>query len=140
EKLTQMFRETANWLRLPAGVAAAGGIVTIIVAMSSAAAADVTGVVAASAAILGTIVAFSQRRKILAAYQKEMDTKRVELVSAIEEQMNQAIALFYQEISLSFAPLAAFCSSERKRCTPLKERSDQLRQSLRILTSRLGTG
>src|SRR5947208_12632753 len=68
EQLARMFRETAAWLRLPAGVAAAGGIVTLIVAMSSAAAADVTGVLAASAAIIGTIVAFKQRRRILTAY------------------------------------------------------------------------
>ena len=70
EQLARMFRETAAWLRLPAGVAAAGGIVTVIVAMSSAAVADVTGVLAASAAIIGTIVAFTQRKKILAAYEQ----------------------------------------------------------------------
>ena len=62
EQLARMFRETAAWLRLPAGVAVAGGIVTVIVAMSSAAAADVTGVLAASAAIIGTVVAFNQRK------------------------------------------------------------------------------
>jgi small GTP-binding protein len=47
DQLARMFRETASWLRLPAGVAAAGGIVTVIVAMSSAAVADVTGALAA---------------------------------------------------------------------------------------------
>ena len=97
EQLARMFRETAAWLRLPAGVAAAGGLVTVIVAMSSAAVADVTGILAASAAIVGTIVAFTQRKKILAAYEKEMETKRLELVHAIEEQMNHAIDLFYKE-------------------------------------------
>jgi hypothetical protein len=85
EQLARMFRETAAWLRLPAGVAAAGGIVTVIVAMSSAAAADVTGVLAASAAIIGTIVAFTQRKKILATYAMEMETKRLELIHAIED-------------------------------------------------------
>jgi hypothetical protein len=135
-----MFRETATWLRLPAGVAAAGGIVTIIVAMSSAAAADVTGVLATSAAIIGTIVAFTQRRKILTAYQTEMEKKRLELVRAIEEQMNQAIALFYQQIALAFAPLAAFCSSERKRRDPLGKRAEKVRETLRAVTTRLGNG
>ena len=138
EQLAKMFKETATWLRVPAGVAAAGGIVTVIVAMSSAAVADVTGVLAASAAVIGTIVAFSQRRKILSAYSKEMETKRQELVHAIEEQMNHAIALFYQEISLAFAPLAAFCTSERKRCNPLKERAEKLRETLRTVTGKLG--
>jgi small GTP-binding protein len=139
EQLARMFRETAARLRLPAGIAAAGGIVTAIVAMSSAAVADVTGVLAASAAVIGTIVAFTQRRKILAAYEREMETKRLELVHAIEEQMNHAIDLFYQEISLAFAPLAAFCTSERKRYQPLMERAEKLKEILRGLTARLGS-
>jgi small GTP-binding protein len=140
EQLARMFRETAARLRLPAGVAAAGGIVTVIVAMSSAAVADVTGVLAASAAVIGTIVAFTQRRKILAAYEREMETKRLELVHAIEEQMNHAIDLFYQEISVAFAPLAAFCASERKRYEPLLERADQLKTTFAGLSARLGPG
>jgi len=65
EQLAQLFRETSARLRVPAGVAAAGGIAAVIAAMTSAAVADVTGVLAASAAIIGTIVALSQRRKIL---------------------------------------------------------------------------
>jgi tRNA U34 5-carboxymethylaminomethyl modifying GTPase MnmE/TrmE len=138
QQLGRMFRETANWLRLPAGVAAAGGLITIIVAMSSAAAADVTGVLAASAAIIGSVVALTQRKKILNAYRAEMEIKRQELVHAIEEQMTHAIALFYQETALAFAPLTAFCASERKRCGPLKERADKMREKLRGVTTRLG--
>jgi GTPase SAR1 family protein len=135
EQLARMFRETAAWLRLPAGVAAAGGIVTVIVAMSSAAVADVTGVLAASAAVIGTIVAFTQRRKILSAYEKEMETKRLELIHAIEQQMNHAIDLFYQEISLAFAPLSAFCATERKRYEPLMEQAENLNAKLSGLTT-----
>ncbi len=56
EQLEQMFRETGSWLRLPFDLAAAGGIVTVIAAMSSAAVADVTGIVAASAAVIGTFI------------------------------------------------------------------------------------
>ena len=59
------FAESAVWLRLPAGVAAAGGIATVLAAMISASVADVTGVMAVSAAALGTFFAFGQRRKIL---------------------------------------------------------------------------
>lgn len=139
ERLGRMFRETAAWLRLPAGVAAAGGIVTVIVAMSSAAVADVTGVLAASAAIIGTIVAFTQRKKILAAYDREMETKRLELINAIEEQMSHAIDLFYQEISVAFEPLAAFCAAERKRYEPLLQKAEMLKETFRNLTARLGS-
>ena len=138
EQLDKMFRETAAWLRLPAGVAAAGGIVTVIVAMSSAAVADVTGTLAVSAAVIGTIVAFTQRRKILAAYEKEMEKKREELTHAIEEQMKHAIDLFYKEIAVAFEPLAAFCTTERKRYEPLLEQTKSLQDLLRGLTQRLG--
>ena len=140
EQLARMFRETAAWLRLPAGVAAAGGIVTVIVAMSSAAVADVTGVLAASAVIIGTIVAFTQRKKILAAYEREMETKRLELIHAIEQQMNHAIDLFYEEIAVAFAPLAAFCTAERKRCEPLTQKAEKLKETFGDLAERLGSG
>jgi small GTP-binding protein len=138
EQLAQMFRQTAAWLRLPAGIAAAGGIITVIVAMSSASVADVTGVLAASAAIFGTIVAFAQRRKILAAYEREMEKKRDDLVNAIEQQMRHAIDLFYKEITVAFEPLAAFCITERKRYEPLAEQADGLKELLGGLGRRLG--
>lgn len=138
EQLADMFRQTAAWLRLPAGIAAGGAIITAIVAMSSASVADVTGVLAASAAIFGTIVAFTQRRKILVAYEREMEKKRDELVNAIEQQMRHAIDLFYKEIAVAFEPLAAFCITERKRYEPLVEQADALKEQLGGLARRLG--
>jgi hypothetical protein len=121
-------------------VAAAGGIVTVIVAMSSAAVADVTGVLAASAAIIGVIVVFTQRKKILAAYEREMETKRLELIYAIEEQMNHAVDLFYKEISVAFAPLTVFCTTERKRYEPLMQKTEKLKETFGGLVARLGSG
>jgi small GTP-binding protein len=138
EQLARMFRETAAWLRLPVGVAAAGGIITVIVAMSSASVADVTGVLAASAAVIGTIVAFTQRRKILAAYEREMDKKREELIHAIEQQMKHAIDLFYKDIAVAFEPLAAFCTAERKRYEPLLLQANSLKDLLGGVSQRLG--
>jgi small GTP-binding protein len=138
EQLAKMFRETAAWLRLPVGVAAAGGIITVIVAMSSASVADVTGTLAVSAAVIGTIVAFTQRRKILAAYEREMDKKREELIHAIEQQMKHAIDLFYKDIAVAFEPLAAFCTAERKRYEPLLEQADSLKDLMGRLCQRLG--
>ena len=137
ERLARMFEESAAWLRVPAGVAAAGGIATILAAMISASVADVTGIVATSALALGTFFAFSQRRKILNAYHKEMDVKRAELTHAIERQMQHAIELFYKEISTAFQPLAAFCQTERKRYEPLLSRIEELKQSFKSLKSRL---
>ncbi len=137
ERLARMFEESATWLRVPAGVAAAGGIATVLAAMISASVADVTGIVATSALALGTFFAFSQRRKILNAYHKEMDVKRAELTRAIEGQMQHAIELFYKEISTAFQPLAAFCQTERKRYEPLLSRIEELKQSFKSLKSRL---
>jgi len=136
-QLERMFRETATWLRVPAGVAAAGGIVTLIAAMSSAAVADVTGIVAASAFVAGTFVAFGRRRKILAEYHRHMELKREELVAAIEQQLQHAIDLFYAEISSVFAPLRAFCSAERKRYDPLLARVREVEKTLAVLSAEI---
>ncbi|MFL6569008.1 MAG: hypothetical protein ACJ8LI_07535, partial [Chthoniobacterales bacterium] len=138
EQLAKMFSESAAWLRVPAGVVAAGGIATILAAMISASIADVTGIIAASAAALGTVFAFTQRRKILKTYENEMETKRAELTRAIEQQMEHAIDLFYKEISTAFEPLAAFCTTERKRYEPLLTRVDELKKTFGSLKSRLG--
>ena len=137
-QLERMFRETANWLRVPAGVAAAGGIVTLIAAMSSAAVADVTGIVAASAFVAGTFMAFGRRRKILSEYHRQMESKREELIAAIEQQLQHAIDLFYAEIGSAFQPLRAFCAAERKRYDPLLNRVREIEQSLAELIADLG--
>lgn len=136
-QLERMFRETANWLRVPAGVAAAGGLVTMIAAMSSAAVADVTGIVAASAFIAGTLVAFGRRRKILSEYHRQMEAKREELVAAIEQQLRHAVDLFYTEIGAVFAPLRAFCAAERKRYDPLLHRVREIEKTFGQLSSEL---
>ncbi|HEX5177188.1 MAG TPA: dynamin family protein [Chthoniobacteraceae bacterium] len=136
-QLERMFRETATWLRFPAGLAAAGGIVTVIAAMSSAAVADVTGIVALSAAALGTFVAFGRRRKILAEYHRQMEAKREELVAAIDQQLRHAIDLFYAEIGSVFQPLRAFCTSERKRYDPLLNRVREIEKSFAELSAEL---
>lgn len=137
ERLARMFAESATWLRVPAGVAAAGGIATVLAAMISASVADVTGILATSALALGTFFAFAQRRKILTAYDREMETKRVELTDAIERQMEHSIDLFYNEISSAFQPLAAFCATERKRYAPLLSRVEELTQTFAALKTRL---
>ncbi|CAN5618258.1 dynamin family protein [soil metagenome] len=137
ERLARMFAESAAWLRIPAGVAAAGGIATVLAAMISASVADVTGIVATSALALGTFFAFAQRRKVLDAYHKEMDAKRIELSRAIEGQMEHAIDLFYNEVATAFQPLALFCETERKRYEPLLQRIDELSRAFASVQGRL---
>jgi acyl-CoA reductase-like NAD-dependent aldehyde dehydrogenase len=122
---------------LPAGIAVASGIVAAIAAMGSAAVADVTGVLAASAAAAGTLVAIMQRRKILRAYAEEMESKRSELVKTIELQLGQAIELFYKEVAAAFQPLAAFCLTQRRIYEPLLQRAEELQGIFAGLKSRL---
>ncbi len=136
-QLERMFRDTATWLRFPAGVAAAGGIATIIAALSSAAVADITGIVAASAAVIGSVVAWGRRRKILSEYHRQMEAKREELVAAIEQQLRHAIDLFYVEIASVFEPLRAFCAAERKRYDPLLDRVRELEKMLAQLVAEM---
>ncbi len=137
EQMAGIFRETSDRLRIPAGVVAAGGIVALIAAMSSAAVADVTGVLAISAAVLGTLVAERQRQKILRTYAEQMEAKRDELVQAVAEQITHAVDVFYAEIDAAFRPLSAFCATQRERHGPLLERVGELEKTFEQLRSRV---
>lgn len=138
EQLAKLFHETSVRLRVPAGVAAAGGIVAVIAAMSSAAVADVTGILAASALVIGTVVALAQRRKIIATYREQMNSKCSELLKTIEQQLTHAIELFYKEVSAGFQPLAAFCVTQRQTYEPLLRRSEELQKTFEKFAGRLG--
>ena len=137
EYLAQMLQETGIWLRFPAGLAAGGAIVALIASMTSAAVADVTGVLAASAAAIGTIVVIGRRKKILAAYRQQLEEKRFELLRAIEEKLLGAIDLFYHEIVIAFQPLETFCITQRKTYEPLIARIEELQKKFNDLMSRL---
>jgi len=137
DELGKMFQETSTQLRVPAGVAAAGGIATAIAVMSSAAVADVTGILAASSAALGAFLALRQRRKILRAYEEQMETRRSELVKTIEQQLQEAIAAFYKQVSTAFEPLNAFCLTQRRTYEPLLHRARELEQTFEALRRRL---
>ncbi len=138
EELAKRFQETSARLRVPAGVAVAGGIATAVAAISSAAVADVTGIIAASSAAVGAFLVLRQRRKILRTYEKQMEIKRSELVKTIEGQLQQAITLFYKDVSATFEPLTAFCLTQRKTYAPLLRRAEALQQTFGSLRARLG--
>ena len=138
EQLAKLFRETSARLRVPAGVAAAGGIIAVIAAMSSAAVADVTGILAASALVVGTVVALTQRKKIIETYGEQMSSKCSELLKTIEQQLTHAIELFYKEVSAAFQPLAAFCVTQRQTCEPLLRRAEELQKTFEKFGARLG--
>jgi GTPase SAR1 family protein len=130
EQLQSWFGETARWLRVPAGVAAAGGVFTIIAALAHAAILDVTGTVAGVAAAAGTLYAVLRRRHILREYRLRMNQKRVELADAVQTQLRHAITAFYHEVAATFDPLESFCVAEAHRILPLRERVDEIERSL----------
>jgi GTPase SAR1 family protein len=138
QQLQEWFGETARWLRVPAGVAAAGGIFTIIAALAHAAILDVTGTVAGLAAFTGTVYAVFRRRHILREYRLRMDEKRRELAGAVESQLQHAITAFYHEVSQTFAPLESFCQAETQRLLPLQERAMEIQKSFLEIKSQLG--
>jgi hypothetical protein len=83
-------------------------------------------------------VALRQRKKILNSYQQQMTSKCSELLHAMEQQLSHAIELFYQEVSVAFQPLAAFCVTQRQTCEPLLRRTEALQEALNKLATRLG--
>jgi GTPase SAR1 family protein len=130
EQLQSWFGETARWLRVPAGVAAAGGVFTIIAALAHAAILDVTGTVAGLAAAAGTVYAVLRRRHILREYRQRMNEKRAQLSEAVETQLRNAITAFYHEVAATFDPLESFCLAESHRILPLRQRVDEIERSL----------
>ena len=100
--------------------------------------ADVTGILAASAAVVGTFVALSQRKKILNAYETQMAGKCADLVKTIEQNLIGAIDVFYAEIAGAFHPLQAFCVAKRKQYEPSLERTDELAKTFEALSTRIG--
>ena len=116
EQLARMLRETAALAAFAGGRRRGRRNRRVIAAMSSAAVADVTGVLAASAAVIGTLVAFGQRRKILQPTARQMEEKRAELIRAIEEQTDITRSIYFTRKSRSrFSRWRRFALTQRKR-------------------------
>ncbi|MDQ3624085.1 MAG: hypothetical protein M3463_16635, partial [Verrucomicrobiota bacterium] len=126
EHLGKLFSETANWLRVPAGVAAGAGLATLVAAMAHAAIVDVTGTIAGVAAVTGTVLAVFKRQQILAEFRKQTAEKRETILRGIEEHLRHAIEKFYQELGAMFQPLQTFCAAQRKLFEPMSDRIREL--------------
>ncbi len=137
EQLQNLFGETARWLRVPTGVAAAGGFFTIVAILTHTAILDVTGTIAGLAALTGTLYAVMRSRKTLRQYRERMDEKKAQLSEAVETQLRQSINAFYHEVEQTFAPLVSFCEAETGRHLPFKERLDELDHQLVTVNSHL---
>ncbi len=129
EQLGKLFEETANWLRIPAGVAAAGGLATLVAALAHAAIIDVTGTIAGVAALLGTVVAVFKRQQILAEFRKQMTDKRDTVLAGIQDHLRHSIDRFYRDLEATFQPLRTFCDTQRKLYDPMLTRLDTLTET-----------
>jgi GTPase SAR1 family protein len=138
EQMTRMFDDAAAWMRLPAGIAVAGGAATIIAAtLAHMAIVDITGSVAAIAAVSGAGIAVFKRNRILGQFRKQMSEKREEILSPVEDHLRHAIGTFYQELGATFQPLQAFCAAQRKIYEPILTRLKQLDETFGRLSAEL---
>jgi hypothetical protein len=85
------------------------------------------------AALTGTLYAVFRRRKTLRAYRQQMDEKRAQLAEAVQQQLKQAIDLFYHEIGQMFAPLESFSIAEAQRHLPIQQQLDGIEKQLLAL-------
>jgi small GTP-binding protein len=140
DQMTRMFDDAAAWMRLPAGIAVAGGAATIAAALAHLAIIGITGSVAGIAVVSGAAVAVFKRNRILGEFRKQMADKREEILSPVEDHLRHAIGLFYQELGATFQPLQAFCAAQRKIYEPVLTRLKQLDDTFGKQASELGVG
>ena len=138
KQLQSLFAETATWVRLPVGAVAAGGVATIVAAhIATAAVVDITGVLAAVTAVVGTIIAVGKRRKVIDTYRAQMSAKQVELTQSIGDLIRQTIDVFYQKLSQVYQPLEVFCNAQAERYQPVLERVDNLEKNFQKIAAHL---
>ena len=138
KQLQSLFAETATWVRVPVGAVAAGGLLAVVAAhIATAAVVDLTGTVAAVAAVVGTLVAVGKRRRVIEAYRTQMAAKRVELTQSIGDLIRQTIDVFYQRLGQVYQPLETFCNVQAERYQPMLERVDQLEKNFQKISARL---
>jgi signal recognition particle receptor subunit beta len=137
EDLSQLFRRTAVWLRVPAAAAVVCALVALLVWKISSAIAGLAAILAGLAIAAGMALAFYRRQRIVAAYQNETQRRVTELIELISWQFNETIDSFHNQIAAGFEPLQAHCAREREKAEPLVQRADELQTRFGELNSRL---
>jgi hypothetical protein len=138
KQLRTLFSETASWVRVPVGAVAAGGIATVIAAhMAAVALADFTGVLALTTAVIGGVISWGKRRKVIPSYRAHMSARQVELTQAIGDLMRQTIDVFYQKLAQVYQPLETFCNVQGERYRPMLEQVATLEKSFEKIAARL---
>ncbi len=138
EQMTRAFGEASAWLRVPAGIAVLGGATALAAALAHIAIVDVTGTLAGIAALSGALVAITKRRKIITEFRAQMARKREEVFAPIEDHLRHAIAVFFQELNMTFQPLQTFCAAQKKIYEPIITRINQLEETFKKAAADLG--
>jgi len=140
-QMSRLFNETSTWLRLPAGVAAAGGVAAIAGAvLAQTLILEVAAVMAGVATIFGTAIAVAKRNQITTEFRSQMARKREEVLAPIEDHLRQAIAAFYEELAATFQPLQSFVTAQQKIYEPVLARLEQLNETFSKTARQLGDG
>ena len=118
-QMQRVFADTASWLRVPAGVFAAGGIGAVVAAaLTKLTILDITGTIAGLGALTGTVVALAKRRRIIGEYRQQMNEKREAMVQAVEDHLRHAVKRFYVDLDQLFQPIEAFSEAQKKAMEP----------------------
>ena len=136
--LHDLFAEQAAWARVPVGGAlAAGGVLAAVVMhLAAFSVIDWTGATAVTTMLLGAWLVVGKAGRIVDAYRKQMDAKRIELTRAIDDLIKQSIDVFYQKAAQVYQPLEAFCETQSQRYGPVLERVDQLEKNFQKISDR----
>jgi small GTP-binding protein len=138
KQLAGLFAEVTTWGRVPVGAVAAGTVAGVIAAkLALLALVDITGVLASAVAVVGVVIGWGKRRKVISSYQEHMSAKAVELTDAIGDLMRQTIDLFFQRLGQVYQPLETFCNVQSERYRPLLEQVDTLEKSFEKIAGRL---
>lgn len=130
QQLGKLFEDTANWLRVPAGVAAAGSVATVIAILAHAAVLDFTGILAGTGIAAGTVIAVWKRKTIISEFRRQMEEKRDATLSGIEDHLRHSIDKFYLDLAGTFAPFQSFCAAQRKTYEPMLVRLHEMEDAL----------
>lgn len=92
---------------------------------------------AGAAAIVGVVIGWGKRRKVVTSYREQMNAKQVELTQALGDLMRQTIDIFYQKVAQVYQPLETFCKVQSERYRPLLEQVAALEKSFEKISAKL---
>ena len=113
----------------------AGVVIAVTTASSHRNLRVISGIAVVLAFALGIVSLFVQSKRMIRVYRDHLNTS--EFAKQVEQNVEQIVQLFYNEVAAAFQPLAAFCANRRQMFEPLSHRADELEKIIGGLKSRL---